>query len=146
SCSTGSRASPLHRRLGPALLVVFVKILDNSGGLGMALFTYHNLAASVVVTGIRSDSATTDDVVVTGTFGGTVAAIYQGSLADISRDSSSPPWFSLTPVFADQTVTAATFYGPDTPRFDPSIPLGDFRAVGSYKYDGNSFDHGMMYV
>lgn len=105
----------------------------------------------IFVTGVRSDSATTDAVVVTasGVTGGTTsAALYQGSLQDLASAPASQ-WNVLTPVFPGQTVTSSTFYGPNTPSFDPSLGDGEVRAVGSYKYaeglSGPDFDHGMIY-
>jgi hypothetical protein len=105
----------------------------------------------VIVTGVRSDSATTDDVVVTASYttgGTTSAALYQGSLQDLASAPASQ-WNVLTPNFTGQTVTSSTFYGPNTPTFDPSLGIGEIRAVGSYKYaegmSGPNFDHGMIY-
>jgi hypothetical protein len=107
----------------------------------------------LIVTGIRSDSSTTDSVVITGNYtlnGTTTAALYQGSLAGVV---SAPieSWNVFAPVFDGQTVTDSTFYGPNTSLFSPStIPSGQVRAVGSYKYDENpagaSFNSGMMYL
>ena len=56
--------------------------------------------------------------------------------------------YILTPTFAGQTVTTATFYGPDTAIFTPSIGLGNVRAVGSYQYaesPSGVINHGMIY-
>lgn len=52
----------------------------------------------------------------------------------------------LTPAFAGQSVTGATFYGPDTFAFNPSLGAGNIRAVGSYIYaDSGVRNHGMLY-
>jgi len=115
-------------------------------------FDYASVAVpGIVVTGVRSDSATTDDVVVTAsdvTGSTTSAALYQGSLQDLAAAPASQ-WHVLTPTFPGETVTSSTFYGPNTSRFDPSLGAGEVRAVGSYKYaeglSGPSFDHGMIY-
>jgi hypothetical protein len=121
-------------------------------GIAHAQVTYTPLQApGIVVTGIRSNSSTTDDVVVTGslaTGGTTTAALYSGSLQALPTTATSG-WNFPTPNFgASQTVTSSTFYGPNTPLFDTSLPAGDVRAVGSYKYSQSpdpNFDHGMIY-
>lgn len=52
----------------------------------------------------------------------------------------------LTPQFKGQTVTGGTFYGPDTPLFNPKIGKGNIRAVGSYQIEGGeAHNHGMLY-
>ena len=115
-------------------------------------FGYETVAVpGIVVTGVRSDSAVTDAVVVTTsdvTGSTTSAALYQSSLQDLASPSASQ-WNALTPVFPGQTVTSSTFYGPNTPSFDPSLGAGEVRAVGSYKYaegpSGPNDDHGMIY-
>ena len=107
------------------------------------------LDANAVVTGVRSDSSTTDSVVLTASYvtgGITYAGLYEGSLAAAATSST---WHALTPVIANQTVSSATFYGPNTSLFEPGIPAGSVIAVGSYKYaqgsSGPNFDHGMLY-
>jgi len=124
----------------------------HSGGRDQADFAYETVAVpGIVVTGVRSDSATTDAVVVTASAvaGGTTgAALYQGSLQDLASAPASQ-WNVVTPDFPGQTVTSSTFYGPNTPNFDPSLGAGEVRAVGSYKYaegpSGPTADHGMIY-
>jgi hypothetical protein len=108
-------------------------------------------AAGVIVTGIRTDGVDPDSVVVTGSAvsaGVTTAALYEGPLSAVTT-ASSGSWHLHTPVFAGQTVTSSTFYGPNTALFNPSLGAGNIRAVGSYKYDegasGANADHGMMY-
>lgn len=121
-------------------------------GLAHAQVTYAPVEVpGVLVTGIRSNSSTTDDVVVTGSFnsaGVTTATLYPGSLQALPTAPSSA-WNLLTPDFGPgQTVTTSTFYGPNTPLFDASLPIGNVRAVGSYKYSeapNPNFDHGLVY-
>lgn len=118
----------------------------------MAAVDYAAIGAQgVIVTGVRSDSATTDSVVITASYtpaGSTTASLYNGSLA-AAPGAPLASWNLLNPVFPGQTVTSSTFYGPNTPRFDSSIPAGQVVAVGSYKYNegasGPGFDHGMLY-
>lgn len=117
-----------------------------------AQFDYASVAApGVVITGIRSDSSSTDAVVITASVvsgGITYGGLYQGSLAAVPTAPLSA-WNPLTPVFDKEVVTSATFYGPNTSRFDPSLGAGNVRAVGSYKFGvgpGSNLDHGMMYV
>ena len=90
-------------------------------------FAYETVAVpGIVVTGVRSDSAVTDAVVVTAsdvTGSTTSAALYQGSLQDLASAPESL-WNALTPVFPGQTVTSSTFYGPNTPSFDPASAPG----------------------
>ncbi len=116
--------------------------------------TYSPIAdTSIIVTGIRSDSTNSDSVVIsaskTTTGTDTVAALYDGSLSGVASASSSS-WYSLNPIFSGQSVTSSTFYGPNTSVYDPSLGVGNIRAVGSYKYSnspsGSNTDHGMMYV
>ena len=123
----------------------------------MALATLHADVAyipitdtSIIVTGVRSDSSSSDSVVIsaskTTTGSDTVAALYEGSLAGAASTAS---WYSLNPTFAGQTVNSSTFYGPNTSLYDPSLGAGNVRVVGSYKYSestsGSNADHGMMY-
>ncbi len=109
-------------------------------------------ADGIILTGVRSNSSTTDDVVLTAGFnsvGQTFAALYQGSLAGAPA-ATIGNWNILTPDFAGPTVTSSTFYGPNTQRLNPNIPAGQVRAVGSYKYDeapsGPNADNAMMYL
>lgn len=111
--------------------------------------TYNDiLAPGDFVTGVRQASGANNPVVLTGNHpdknGALQALIYQGPLFPSSNDG----YAFLTPVFAGQTVTTSTFYGPNTPLFNPGIGKNNIRAVGSYKYAEASdpqADHGMMY-
>lgn len=111
--------------------------------------TYNDiLAPGDIVTGVRQASGPNNPVVLTGNHpvkgGDPQALIYKGPLFPSSDDG----YAFLTPVFAGQTVTTSTFYGPNTPLFNPSIGANNIRAVGSYKYAEASApqaDHGMMY-
>jgi hypothetical protein len=60
--------------------------------------------------------------------------------------TSAPSLHLFMPSFSGQTVTAAQFYGPNTPRFDPSIGAGNIRAVGAYRYTGSAFQNGVIYT
>ncbi len=131
---------------------VFCFLLLACGVTASAGVTYQALDdTAVVVTGVRSDSSSTDSVVLTASYvtgGITYAGLYNGSLA-AAPSAPSSAWNQLTPVFPGQTVSSATFYGPNTARFNPSIGAGNIIAVGSYKYaegsSGPNFDHGMLY-
>jgi CHRD domain len=99
-----------------------------------------------VVTGVRG--AAHGNVVLTGsaaTGDGTQTApfLYQGRLASAAGAAVSV----LTPSFGG--VTTATFYGPDTHRFNPAgIPRGQVRAVGSYESSSapaGVLNQGMIY-
>lgn len=124
-----------------------------------AAVTYAPIAdTQAIVTGVRADRAGTVVLTANYTINGVLnAGLYQGSLADASTAPSSS-WHALTPSIpvdplqpkgATQTVTSATFYGPNTSRFDPSLGAGNIVAVGSYKYTtgtpGPKADHGMLY-
>jgi hypothetical protein len=120
-------------------------------GVAHAQVTYAPVEVpGIIVTGIRSNSSTTDDVVVTGSFtsaGDTRATLYSGSLQALPT-ASIAAWNVFTPAIPSQTVTSSTFYGPNTPLFDAGLPAGDVRAVGSYKYSeapNPNFDHGLVY-
>ena len=104
-----------------------------------------------IVTGVRRASGSSNPVVLTGAHPdkseGTQALIYYGPLP-ASTDPSTGGFYVLTPVFQGQSVTTSTFYGPNTPLFNPSIGKSNIRAVGSYKYKQAAdpkADHGMMY-
>jgi hypothetical protein len=125
-----------------------------STGAQAASVSYQTIAdTSAIVTGIRSDSSTTDSVVMTANYttgGVQYAGLYEGSLQ--AATAAGAVWHKLTPVIGNQTVTAATFYGPNTSLFNPSLGAGDVVAVGSYKYDhpldplASAADHGLLYV
>jgi len=101
------------------------------------------LGADQFVTGVRG--AAGSDVVLTGTSvidGVQNAMLYSGPIAPTDAGGI----YTLTPAFAGQTVEGATFYGPDTPRFNPGIGEGNVRAVGSYTYqESSSRNHGLLY-
>src|SRR5260370_3015400 len=83
------------------------------------------------VTGVRGMRS--GEVVLSGTAlvdGVQNALIYAGPISP----TDSGGVHTLTPVFAGQSVTGATFYGPDTFAFNPSLGAGNIRAVGSYTY------------
>ena len=112
-----------------------------------AQVTYNNIfAPNYSVTGIRQDAGSGGPVVITGSYQSNnqpQGLLYRGPL--YPTDGSG--YIFLNPSFPNQTVTTSIFYGPNTSLFDPTIGVGNFRAVGSYKYsqDGGKFDHGMMY-
>jgi hypothetical protein len=89
------------------------------------------LRSGDIVTGVRG--AASGNVVLTGsalTGSGAQMApfLYRGPLPMAAGAAVSV----LTPPFPG--VTSATFYGPDTPTFNPAgIPNGQVRAVGSYQ-------------
>jgi hypothetical protein len=97
------------------------------------------------VTGIRRDVGPSNPVVITGSYESPVnnkpqALLYEGPIYP-----TDPTGFYYPTPFPEQMVNTSIFYGPNTSLFDPSLG-GNIRAVGSYQYDGNKFDHGMMYV
>jgi hypothetical protein len=111
-------------------------------------------SAGIEVTGIRSNSTTNDDVVITAGFGSKttftpscpqagMAALYVGSLQAVA---SSPlaSWTCFLPNIPNQTPGNSTFYGPNTPIFDTSLGAGNVRAVGTFA--SGSRLHGMMYT
>lgn len=115
------------------------------GASGLAASDYSTIPVpGVVVTGVRSTSAMTDDVVITASYtdaGLTSASIFSGSLAG-AAGSSAADWVKFSPGFSG--VTSSTFYGPNTSLFTPGIGAGNVVAVGSYK-NGTAADHGMIY-
>ena len=86
------------------------------------------LQAGNSVTGVRGSGG--DGVVLTGLVSGSsgsAAFLFRGRLARAAGAAVSV----LHPAF--RQVTSATFYGPNTHRFNPrAIPRGEVRAVGSY--------------
>ena len=132
-------------------LVCSLSFLLPGGTLLVASDNFTIPVPGVVVTGVRSTSSTTDDVVITASYtdaGTTSAAIYSGSLAGATSAAASS-WVAFAPTFIGQSVTSSTFYGPNTSLFTPSIGEGNIIAVGSYKYaespSGPGADHGMIY-
>jgi hypothetical protein len=99
------------------------------------------------VTGVRQLSKDGQSVLLSGNHpvGSAATAkamLYSGPL----YPSSSTGYAYFTPEFPGQTVTTATFYGPNTPLFNPGIGAGNVRAVGSYKYsEAGAADYSMMY-
>lgn len=99
------------------------------------------------VTGVRQQSDDGQTVLLSGNHpvgsdGTLQAMLYSGPL----YPSISSGYAFLTPTFANQTIITSTFYGPNTPLFNPGIGTGNVRAVGSYRYsEGGTGDHGMMY-
>lgn len=113
---------------------------------GLLASTYSTIPVpGVVVTGVRSTSATTDDVYITASYtdaGLTSAAIYSGSLSG-AAGAPAASWVKFSPDFLG--VTSSTFYGPNSSLFTSGIGPGNVIAVGSFKL-GTAADHGMMYV
>jgi hypothetical protein len=106
------------------------------------------LQAGDVVTGVRG--AASGNVILTGSAAtGSGAAtspfLYRGQL---TRAAAGAAVSELTPSF--RGVTSATFYGPDTHRFNPAaIPVGKVRAVGSYQSSSapdGVINQGMIYL
>ncbi len=101
------------------------------------------LAPGKIVTGVRGMDDS--NVVLTGSGsvnGITTAFLYVGP----PSPTNDAGMYALPPVFDGQTVTASTYYGPDTFKFNPGLGAGNVRAVGSYQYaDSGARNHGMMY-
>lgn len=102
------------------------------------------------ITGVRRDAG--GNVAITGGTGspslqdGTPAFVYYGPLDQMPSSTGAASLHLFMPRFRRQTVTAAQFYGPNTPLFDPSIGAGNIRAVGAYRYNESAFQNGMMYT
>lgn len=115
-----------------------------AGESGNATMNTSLFGDAAFVTGVRADHG--GNVILTGNQvinGVTSAMLYKGPMVD----STLGTVYSLTPEFAGQTITGATFYGPNTSVFDSGIGLGQVRAVGSY-VDGDSAEvrnRGMVY-
>lgn len=115
-------------------------------------FDYFSVdAAGIIITGVRSDAGFRGNIVITASGiedGITYAAVFEGSLKELAAGEIDD-WNFLSPEFDGQTVTSSTFYGPNTPKFDPDIGSGNIRAVGSYKFAEDTAapnsDHGMLY-
>ncbi len=128
-----------------------------SAATSYADVTYATIADThAIVTGVRADSANTVVLTANYTSGGVLkAGLYQGSLANAT--TSGATWYALTPSILinpllptgpTQTVTSATFYGPNTAYYDSNLDAGTITAVGSYKYSEAALpnaDHGMLY-
>ncbi len=101
------------------------------------------LEPNYFVTGVRGLAGS--DVVLTGsavTGGVQNPLLYIGPISPTDRDGIHV----LVPEISGQQITGATFYGPDTPLFNPAIGKGNVRAVGSYQYSGSEArNHGLYY-
>jgi len=123
-----------------------------AGAVPLSAVEYASIPApGIVVTGVRSSSASNDDVVITASYtseGSTRGALYSGSLAAVTN-APIGSWVPLVPVISGQTVTSTSLYGPNTAQFTPSIGAGNVIAVGSYQYaqspGGPEADHGVIY-
>jgi hypothetical protein len=96
------------------------------------------------VTGVRQDSGGNVAITLTAKLSSTItqAYVYYGPLSS----TSNPAYLHLfSPTFQGETVTASQFYGPNTPKYDPSIGAGNITVVGSYVHNGSSYQNGMMY-
>lgn len=105
------------------------------------------LSPDNIITGVRAEL--NGAVILTGFQpgnGGTTdqAILYQGPLNNTAAGTT----YFLNPTFAGETVTTASFYGPDTSIFNPALGAGNIRAVGTYQYSqspAHVLDHGMLY-
>ena len=121
----------------------------DSRNMTEASVSYKNIfAPNYIVTGVRQDAGTDGAVIITGSYSTPDnrqprALLYRGPLSPTNGSG----YVYLQPSFPNQTVTTSVFYGPNTSAYDPNIPAGSVRAVGSYKYseDDSPVDHGMMY-
>ena len=101
-----------------------------------------------IVTGVRG--LANGNVILTGSHltqgsTNTLPFLYQGPLTSAAAGATVT---TLQPPFPD--FKTGTFYGPDTPYYNPdSIPAGQVRAVGSYQVTSSSsstLNHGMIYL
>jgi hypothetical protein len=115
-------------------------------------------APGIEVSGIRSNSTTTDDVVITAGFNSKtlttacpqagMAALYAGPLHTVAITPLTG-WTCFLPNIPNITPGSSTFYGPNTSIFDTSLGDGNVRAVGTYQYKTNQNKtrlRGMMYT
>lgn len=119
---------------------------EGYSGTSLNQVTQSSIFDGAFVTGVRGDY--NGNVVLTGsqTIEGSTnvqAILYRGPMQDTELGTI----YGLTPQFAGQTVTSATFYGPNTSAFDVTIALGEVRAVGSYVTAQSTEvrNHGMLY-
>ena len=118
----------------------------DGGGTSGKVTVSSILRAGDIVTGVRG--TTGGNVILTGsaaTGSGTQADpfLYRGRLAGAAGAVVTV----LTPRF--RHVTTATFYGPNTHSFNPAIPAGKVRAVGSYQSSSaptGVINEGMIYL
>ncbi|MGH3121291.1 MAG: hypothetical protein ACRDND_09760, partial [Streptosporangiaceae bacterium] len=118
----------------------------HSGGSSGSIFSI--LKSDDFVTGVRG--AGQGNVIltgsqVTGSGAQTTPSLYRGRL---TRAAAGAAVSLLRPPFPGETT--ATFYGPDTHRFNPvGIPRGQVRAVGSYgssSAPAGVLNQGMIYL
>ncbi len=118
-----------------------------SGGSHNQITYSQILGPGNFVTGVRGElngQVVLTGSQLTGSGADTVGMLYVGPLNDTTLGSK----YLLNPVIPGETVTTATFYGPNSSIFDPTIGAGNVRAVGSYQYTQTptgTFNHGMLY-
>ncbi|HEY4939903.1 MAG TPA: hypothetical protein VII56_00625 [Rhizomicrobium sp.] len=101
------------------------------------------LGSDQFVTGVRGMGG--PDVLLSGT---SVVGGVQSPLLYVGPVSPTNPGgvHILTPSISGQSISGATFYGPDTFAFNPSLGAGNVRAVGCYTYDDSGTrNHGLLY-
>jgi hypothetical protein len=96
------------------------------------------------VTGVRgTDTTNSGNVVLTGSQiigGAPQTLLWEGNLYTGVGTS-----YNIIPNVSG-TVTTSNFYGPDTRAFNPSIPEGQIRAVGTYQTTASpGITHGFLY-
>jgi len=97
------------------------------------------------VTGVRASDASGNMIITGGT--GTSPFFYSGTLPS-STNPGNTYTNNLVPIINGSAVTGgATFYGPNTSYYDPSIVAGNVLAVGTYKESSSStYQTGVMYL
>jgi hypothetical protein len=137
----GAAAAAVMAAAGPA-----VASTAGHGAVRRPVAVTSILRAGDVVTGVRG--AAGGKVILTGSAAtgsgaSTRPFLFRGRL----RAAAGAAVATFTPAF--RGVTSATFYGPDTHRFNPAaIPAGQVRAVGSYQSSSASagvINQGMIY-
>lgn len=86
------------------------------------------LGVDYSVTGVRGImiTVTNQDIVYTGNGPGGQGLLYVGNLFGGGATN-------ILNAFGGVGTTNTLLYGPDTPAFNPSIGIGNIRAVGTYK-------------
>jgi len=122
-----------------ALLVVAVGTTASSARAQTQIFP-----SGYSVTGVRQSNSAGNLYITGGT--GTSPFLYSGPLPS-STNPGGTYTTNLTPVIDGAVVTGkSTFYGPNTPYYDPTIGVGNVLAVGTYLATATStYQNGMMY-
>ncbi|MFY8216738.1 MAG: hypothetical protein ACOVMP_09095 [Chthoniobacterales bacterium] len=126
-----------------SVCVIFSVVL--SASLSHAEPMYNTiLGLNDSATGVRgTDTTDSGNVILTGSQ--QISGVTQGMLWSGNLYSNVGTFYSILPQVSG-TISSSIYYGPDTPAFNPLIPAGQIRAVGTYQLQGETGTFGFLYA